>query len=104
MRKAEIFMQKDLAGFLVEEEMNKSYQFRYHDNYDGAPISVTMPVEQEEFEFNEFPPFFDGLLPEGINLEALLRTNKIDRNDRFSQLIAVGEDMVGAVSVREVEE
>ena len=104
MRQAEVLMQKELAGFLIEEQMNGRYLFRYHDNYDGAPISVTMPIEKKEFEFNEFPPFFDGLLPEGINLEALLKTNKIDRNDRFSQLMAVGEDMVGAVSVREVAE
>ncbi|HET8865483.1 MAG TPA: HipA N-terminal domain-containing protein [Gracilimonas sp.] len=104
MRKAEVYMHKDLAGFLIEEEINKNYRFRYERDYHGAPVSVTMPVEQKEFEFDEFPPFFEGLLPEGINLESLLRTKKIDRNDRFSQLIAVGEDTVGAVSVREVQE
>jgi serine/threonine-protein kinase HipA len=31
-----------------------------------------------------FPPFLEGLLPEGYNLEALLRALKIDRNDHFS--------------------
>ena len=62
-----------------------------------------MPVEQKEFEFNEFPPFFDGLLPEGIMLESLLKQKKIDKTDYFSQLIAVGADMVGAVTVEEVK-
>ncbi len=42
-----------------------------------------------------FPPFFDGLLPEGYQLEGLLKFGKFDRNDLFSQLMAIGEDMVG---------
>jgi serine/threonine-protein kinase HipA len=53
---------------------------------------------------NVFPLFLDGLLPEGIQLEGLLKTRKIDRYDYFSQLVAVGNDMVGAVTVKEVEE
>ncbi|WP_156812382.1 HipA N-terminal domain-containing protein [Legionella tunisiensis] len=42
---------------------------------------------------------FEGLLPEGIMLEALLRKYKIDRNDYFGQLILVGRDVVGAVTI-----
>jgi serine/threonine-protein kinase HipA len=41
------------------------------------------------------------VLPEGVMLEALLKQRKIDRNDLFGQLVAVGEDLVGAVSVKE---
>jgi serine/threonine-protein kinase HipA len=37
-------------------------------------------------------------------LEGLLKIKKIDKNDHFSQLMAVGEDMVGAVTVREITE
>ena len=103
MRKAEVFLHNRKAGVLIEEEKNRRYRFRYHSKYDGPPISVTMPVDQREYEFDRFPPFFDGLLPEGVNLEILLRTRKIDRDDPFSQLMAVGEDTVGAVTVREVE-
>ena len=44
----------------------------------------------------------DFELPEGYNLEALLRTCKIDRDDLFSQLMAVGMDMVGAVTAQEI--
>lgn len=35
-------------------------------------------------------------------LEGLLRQRKIDRNDCFSQLIAVGLDMPGAVTAEEM--
>ncbi len=102
MRKAKVFMQKKLAGYLIEEEINKKYTFLYDVNYQGYPISLKMPLEMKEFHFNSFPPFFDGLLPEGIQLDGLLRIKKINKEDYFSQLIATGADLVGAVSVEEI--
>ena len=78
MRKAKVFMHNSLAGYLIEEEKNKRYRFYYDDNYIGNPISLTFPVESKEFQFNTFPSFFDGLLPEGIQLDGLLRIKKID--------------------------
>jgi len=99
-----VFLHNRKAGVLIEEEKSSRYRYLYHSEYDGPPISVTMPVEQREYKFDRFPPFFEGLLPEGVNLEMLLRTRKIDRDDPFSQLMAVGEDTVGAVTVREVDE
>ena len=95
-------MQKKLAGYLIEEEINKKYTFLYDVNYQGYPISLIMPLELKEFHFTSFPPFFDGLLPEGIQLDGLLRIKKINREDYFSQLIATGSDLVGAVSVEEI--
>jgi serine/threonine-protein kinase HipA len=61
-----------------------------------------MPTNQKIYTFKNFPPFFDGLLPEGIQLEGLLKIKKIDRNDNFSQLLAIGKDMVGAVTIQEI--
>ncbi len=61
-----------------------------------------MPRGKEKFEFEEFPSFFDGLLPEGVNLEAFLRRTKIDRRDYFGQLLAAGHDLVGAVTVEKM--
>ncbi|WP_235893039.1 HipA N-terminal domain-containing protein, partial [Flavobacterium franklandianum] len=44
------------------------------------------------------------LLPEGVMLEGLLRIVKIDKKDYFSQLIATGNDLVGAVTVKLMED
>jgi serine/threonine-protein kinase HipA len=101
MRRAKIFNFGILAGILEEIEKGKSYKYIYADNYDGPPISRTMLLNQKEFLFQEFPPFFDGLLPEGNQLEGLLRQTKTDRNDRFSHLVIVGKDLVGSVTVEE---
>jgi serine/threonine-protein kinase HipA len=103
MKKAKIYMGKTLAGYLEEIERGKNYLFRYEPEYAGLPVSMTMPTVQKEYSFETFPSFFDGVLPEGIMLEALLRQRKLDKNDLFGQLIAVGKDLVGAVSVEGVE-
>ncbi len=92
------------AGILIEIEKSREYQFEYSDSYSGPPISVTMSSEQKEYRYGQFPPFFEGLLPEGANLDLLLRTKKIDRNDLFGILLAVGNDTVGAVTVKKNED
>lgn len=102
MRQAQVFQREVLAGVL--EELNGGrYRFTYEEGYSGDPVSLTMPSTQRVYEFDGFPPLFDGLLPEGHQLEALLRQSKIDRNDLFGQLIAVGEDVVGALVIREIK-
>jgi len=101
MRIADVFFKNIPAGQLIEKEFGGLYYFKYTKSYAGPPISQTMPVRSEIYEFDSFPPFFDGLLPEGFQLEALLRRKKLDRNDRFGQLLQVGADTVGAVTIYE---
>ena len=104
MRHARIYIHGIEAGILIENEKNRNYIFRYDPDYSGEPVSLTMPVEKKEFNFNSFPSFFDGLLPEGVQLDGLLRNRKIDRNDYFKQLVSTGADLVGAVTVEAVNE
>lgn len=103
MRKADVFMHDIHAGVLEEISPRTTFRFTYDPAYAGPPVSLTVPVRAEPYEYLAFPPFLEGLLPEGYNLEALLRALKIDRQDSFSQLLAVGMDMVGAVTVREAQ-
>lgn len=102
MRKAKVFVKGVEAGTLTELKLGREYTFEYVDGYAGLDISHTMPKTRKVYTYDKFPPFFDGLLPEGIQLEGLLKIRKIDKNDYFSQLMAVGEDMVGVVTVKEV--
>ena len=62
-----------------------------------------MPTTQSSYVYERFPPFFEGLLPEGVMLEGLLRQTKLDRSDLMSQLITVGKDLVGNVTVEALE-
>jgi serine/threonine-protein kinase HipA len=101
MRKAKIFVKGVEAGALTELRQGREYVFEYLNEYNGMEISRTMPTNVKVYQFDKFPPFFEGLLPEGIQLEGLLKIRKIDKNDLLSQLIAVGEDLVGVVTVKE---
>jgi len=85
-------------------EKGKRYVFSYLSDHEGKAVSLAMPVSKREYIFDGFPPFFDGLLPEGTQLDGLLRERKIDRNDSFSQLVAVGADMPGAVTVEAMDD
>ena len=100
MRQAKIYMNSLWAGILCEQAAQ--YSFTYHTDYKGPPISLTLPVQKDPYLFDTFPPFFDGLLPEGFQLEGLLKIKKLDRQDYFAQLICVGKDLVGAITVEEI--
>ncbi|MEX0326268.1 MAG: HipA N-terminal domain-containing protein [Puniceicoccaceae bacterium] len=102
-RCAAVFQQGKLAGHL-QELPEGSWQFTYEPGYKGLAISLTMPVRDEPYHYKQFPAVFDGLLPEGLQLEALLRKHKIDRTDFFKQLVTVGEDLVGSLAVRPATE
>jgi len=104
MRKVRVFVKGVEAGTLTELQQGKEYIFEYLPGYSGIDISRSMPRNTAVYRFDNFPPFFDGLLPEGVQLDGLLKIKKIDRKDYLSQLIAVGDDMVGVVTVKEIPE
>jgi serine/threonine-protein kinase HipA len=102
MRKAEICQQGKPAGTL-EEIDQQHYRITYGPGYGGEPISLALPVREAPYEFDKFPPVFEGLLPEGVQLEALLRKYKVDKRDMFQQCLIVGEDVVGSLTMKEAK-
>ena len=103
MKRAKVFVNKVPAGEILEIQRGKKYRFVYFDNYKGPSVSLEMPLTQLIYEYETFPPFFEGLLPEGVMLEGLLRYTKIDRDDLMSQIITVGRDLVGNITVEAVK-
>ena len=104
MRKAQVFMHGIYAGLIEEIVPGQNYTFTYSDNYIGDSISLTISKEKIVHHFKKFPSFFEGLLPEGYQLESLLKERKIDRNDFMAQLMATGSDLVGAVTVKQMDD
>jgi serine/threonine-protein kinase HipA len=100
MKVARIYQQHQLAG-LLEARDDGSYRFTYDAGFRGEPVSLTMPTTQQVWDFPRFPAPFEGLLPEGVQLDALLRIRKLDRGDFFGQLLAVGHDVVGSLRIEE---
>ena len=100
IRKA-IIRQHGIPAGQLAETAGGGWSFSYAPAYAGPPVSLTLPLRAEPYEFADFPPFLEGLLPEGPQLEAILRKHKIDRRDCFQQLMIVGQDLVGSLSTEE---
>src|SRR5260370_17412832 len=103
MRRAEVYQQGTLAGYLTETD-DRKYRFDYLPGYAGRPVSLTMPVRSEPYQFSQFPSAFEGLLPECRLLEELLLREKIDTNDRIGHRIAVDQDLVASLVLQPTED
>ena len=104
MRKAEIYLYDRMAGILIEDE--NGYTFQYDEQYladNPVRLSVTLPLQIQEFRDRVLFPFFDGLIPEGWLLEIAADNWKLDPHDRMGLLLACCCDCIGAASVREVK-
>lgn len=105
MRKAEVWMFGDAAGYLVEDD-DGEYTFTYLPAYlarpEAVPVSLTLPLSTAPLKSRELPPFFDGLIPEGWLLDIAQETWKLNPRDRMGLLLACCHDCIGAVSIREV--
>lgn len=104
MRKANVFYNKQLAGFLIEENRS-SYSFSYEDSYyqnNAMPaISLTMPKTKQQYCSTHLFPFFYNMLAEGVNKQLQSRQFRIDEEDAFGLLLATaGSDTIGAITVK----
>lgn len=101
MRQAEIYRKEILAGLLTED--GGEYRFRYEKTYlareDTQPVSLTLPLQMEDFVSPVLFPFFDGLIPEGWLLDVALRNTDISILDRMSLLLLCCKECIGSISV-----
>lgn len=106
MRKAEIKIHHDLAGWLSEDE--NGYHFQYAPEYiqsnDPKPISLGLPIQEKVFTSKTLFSFFDGLIPEGWLLDIAEKNWKLNSRDRMGLLLACCKDCIGAVSVHPLKE
>lgn len=96
------------AGIL-EKKKSGGYTFVYDNQYlenkENPPISLTLPKSTSEYQSDVLFPFFYGLLSEGVNKDIQCRLLKIDEHDDFGRLLlTAGEDTIGAVTIKKLEE
>ena len=101
MRKAQIKMHSELAGWLSQDE--NGYHFQYAPAYlqmkDPKPVSLTLPIQEKVITSKVLFSFFDGLIPEGWLLDIAEKNWKLNGRDRMGLLMACCKDCIGAVSV-----
>lgn len=104
-RTAYVYVRNTFAGIL--KETDSGYSFIYDEEYimraDSTAVSLTLPMQKEEYTSKTLFSFFDGLIPEGWLLNVVTDNWKIDRKDRFGLLLVACKDPIGNVSVKEAE-
>ena len=101
-RKGLVYIQDRLAGEI--RETDDGYLFYYYEDYldlpDAVAASLTLPLQKDAYRSNVLFPFFDGIIPEGWLLDAVIHNWKIGSDDRFGLLLVACRDCVGDVSIR----
>ncbi len=106
MRKAEIKIHNNTAGWLSQDE--NGYHFIYDVSYlklpDAEPVSLTLPLSETPYNSKMLFAFFDGLIPEGWLLDIAQRNWKLNPRDRMELLLVCCKDCIGAVSIYPIKE
>lgn len=101
-RTAYVYVREIFAGILKETDYG--YSFAYDDDYlkneNPTAVSLTLPLQEEEYTSKTLFSFFDGLIPEGWLLNIVSHNWKIDRKDRFGLLLVACKDPIGNVQIR----
>ncbi|RJT37424.1 HipA N-terminal domain-containing protein [Rahnella woolbedingensis] len=100
-RKIEVWLYGEAAGVLSERE--SKYAFSYYAAYMGPALSLSMPVRIEPYLSQDLHPFFKGLAPEGWLRKRYSEIQKIDSRDLFGLLMHNGDDLLGAVVIKEMK-
>ena len=105
-RTAYVYVRETFAGTLKETDFG--YSFTYDNDYleseNPSAVSLTLPIQAEEYTSKTLFAFFDGLIPEGWLLDIVSRNWKINRKDRFGLLLVACKDPIGNVQIKEAKE
>ena len=105
-RTAYVYVRNTFAGTL--KETDSGYSFLYDSNYleseNPSAVSLTLPMQKQEYTSKTHFSFFDGLIPEGWLLNIVSHNWKIDRKDRFGLLLVACKDPIGNVRIKEAKE
>lgn len=98
-REIEVWLYDEAAGIL--SELENKYEFSYFTGYAGPALSISMPVRTEPYISQDLHPFFKGLAPEGWLRKRYSEIQKIDSRDLFGLLMHNGDDLLGAIVIKE---
>lgn len=107
MQRAKVFRNNIFTGLLTKLN-EKEYVFVYDEEYlklpNKKPISLTLPLQEEEFKSPYLFSFFYNLLAEGKLKDIQCKELRIDKDDDFSRLIlTTKENTIGSITIKKDE-
>lgn len=100
---ADVYQCDRLVGSLLRD--GDRITFGYHADYladeRARAVAHTLPRTSEPTVATggSVPPFFAGLLPEGVRLRAIVLGTRTSEDDHLTLLLAVGQDAIGDVRI-----
>ena len=92
----------------IEGTSPSDARFQYDEGYlrdpDSAPISISLPLQEELFPVQQTKNYFEGLLPEGYTRRTVAQWMHVDENDYLSILHGLGRECLGAIQIRTEDE
>ena len=76
-----------------------AYAPRWLDDDSAPPVSFSLPKRQASFSTRECLPFFEGLLPEGAQRDAVAAVLGVSSGNTFGLLAELGREVAGALSL-----
>jgi serine/threonine-protein kinase HipA len=102
MRECKVYVHDAEAGLLQETD-DREYVFTYHDEYQGDPVCLAMPLRQKVYRSDHLFPYFFNMLSEGANRQVQSTLLHIDEKDDFGIMLATAQyDTIGAVTVKPI--
>ena len=102
MRECKVYVHDAEAGLLQETD-DREYVFTYHDEYQGDPVCLAMPLRQKVYRSDHLFPYFFNMLSEGANRQVQSTLLHIDEKDDFGIMMATAQyDTIGAVTVKPI--
>jgi serine/threonine-protein kinase HipA len=105
---AEVYLDETIVASLARER-GDAIQFSYKDvapkpgsSIRERSVSWSLPITADHPVITTggaVPPFFAGLLPEGVRLGVVTSSTKTSADDHFTLLLAIGADTTGNVRV-----
>ena len=108
---ADVYIGEDLAAHLIRESSD-TISFNYAADQPPAELGIrersvswSLPRSGEYpliTTGGAVPPFFAGLLPEGVRLGVVTSSTKTSADDHLTLLLAIGADTIGNVDRKSV--
>ena len=96
-RQLSVFIQGVHAGTL-HEQATGALTFSYTSQYQSVPLSLSMPLSNQEYGDKIVRPYLFGLIPDNYYLRQTLgREFEVSGNNPFALLSHIGMDCPGAV-------
>lgn len=97
----DVYLHADLVGHLIQDSQGQTlfqYSPAWLGNANAMPLSLSLPLQQEQFGEGQCKPFFAGVLPDTTKRTLIARNLGISANNDFAILKEIGGECAGAIT------